>query len=925
MWLDRGGFGHLEWGVKIRFSMEPNLFKYVWRHSKREQVGILFLVLISLPFYFVSLDLPKSIVNQGIQGEGFEGPGSTQPFLQFDLPFRADPAGGPARLFDGFRLEQGDYLLALSFAFLGFVLVNGMFKFVINTLKGRRGERMLRRLRYELADRILRFPVPFVRRAKQAEMATMVKDEVEPLGGFIGDAFVTPAFLGGQALTAMFFILTQSLWLGLAAAGIVAVQAILIPKLRKRILSLGKERQLTARQLAGRIGELVDGAVEIHAHDTSNLERADIAARIGHIFRIRFEIYQRKFFVKFLNNFLAQLTPFFFYSIGGMLAYWGRLDIGALVAVIAAYKDLPGPIKELIDWDQRRLDVQIKYDQVIGQFQPPEMLDPARQDVAADPGPPLDGDIVCASVSLIDETNTKLVDSVNFTIPVTAHLAIVGNSSSGKEHLGMLLANLVRPGAGSITVGGRDLHDLPEAVTGRRISYVGQDAYLFPVSVGDNLLYGLKHRPLKEPTLDAGQRKAKARQVAESRRAGNTTLDLEADWIDYAAAGARDLQGLQAKMVEALSLVDMDEDLYRFGLTGTIDPLAQPEVAEGILRARAALIDRLAEEGASDLVVCFDPERYNRNATLAENLLFGTPTKPEFADEALAENPLILRFLREEGVLGNVLRMGETIAKTMVELLGDLPPGHPFFEQFGFIEEDELPDYRALVARAEKIGPEALSEAEQLKLRRLPFKYVESRHRLGLIDEARAERILAARRRIAERLERDDPGAVEFYRPDSYNAVASLQDNILFGRLAYGKAHAREIVGQAVTEVLDSLELRRIVLAVGLDYQVGVAGRRLTSIQRQKLAIGRALLKDPDLLIINEAAAVMDSATQREIGSRVLEARRGRGVIWTLQKAAWAEFFDRVVVMRAGRLVEQGTFHELNAPGSTLGELVAAG
>ena len=114
---------------------------------------------------------------------------------------------------------------------------------------------------------------------------------------------------------------------------------------------------MTARQLAGRIGELVEGGVVIHAHDTSNLERADLSHRLGKIFRIRYEIFQRKFFVKFLNNFLAQLTPFVFYAGGGVLALRGHLDIGALVAVIAAYKDLPGPIKELIDWDlapQRR-------------------------------------------------------------------------------------------------------------------------------------------------------------------------------------------------------------------------------------------------------------------------------------------------------------------------------------------------------------------------------------------------------------------------------------------------------------------------------------------------------------------------------------------------------------------------------------------
>jgi putative ABC transport system ATP-binding protein len=908
-----------------RDFMEPKLFKYIWRHSKREQAVILFLVLVSLPFYFISLDLPKSIVNKGIQGQGFEGPGSTQPFLQFDLPFAEDTAGGAFRLFDGFQLEQGDYLLSLSFAFLGFVFVNGMFKFVINTSKGRLGERMLRRLRYELTDRILRFPIPYSRRVKQAEVATMIKDEVEPLGGFIGDAFVSPAFLGGQALTALFFIIVQSFWLGLVAAGIVLVQAFLIPKLRKRILELGKERQLTARQLAGRIAELVDGAVEIHAHDVSNLERADIAGRLGHIFRIRFEIFQRKFFVKFLNNFLAQLTPFVFYSLGGMLAYWGRLDIGALVAVIAAYKDLPGPIKELIDWDQRRLDVQIKYDQVIGQFQPPEMLDPDLQDVDADPGPPLDGDLVCSGVSLVDETGTKLVDSVSFKVPVSMHLAIVGNGSSGKEHLGMLLASLLRPSAGSITLGGKDIHDLPQAVTGRRISYVGQEAYLFPVSVRDNLLYGLKHRPRDEAPRDEAERKAKERDAEESLRAGNTTLDAKADWIDYHAAGAKDADGLQARMIETLSLVDLEEDIYRLGLTGSIDPQARPAVAEGILRARAALLKRLADEGASDLVVNFDPERYNHQASLAENLLFGTPTKKAFAEGALAENTLVLGVLEEVGWLDNLLEMGATIAKTMVELFTDLPAGHPFFEQFGFINEEELPEFRTLVGRLEKSAPKALAEEEQLKLRRLPFKYIDARHRLGLITKPLEASVLVARRRIAERLEQSDPGAVEFYRPDKYNSAGSLQDNILFGRLAYGKAHAGDIVGRAMTEVLDGLDLRQTVTTVGLDCEVGVAGRRLTNIQRQKLAIARALLKQPDLLIINEAGAVMDGATQERLGTRILEARRGRGVVWTVQRAGWAKYFDHVLVMQAGRQVGQGAFEDLNEPGSALGELVAAG
>ncbi len=94
--------------------------------------------------------------------------------------------------------------------------------------------------------------------------------------------------------------------------------------------------------------------------------------------------------------------------------------------------------------------------------------------------------------------------------------------------------------------------------------------------------------------------------------------------------------------------------------------------------------------------------------------------------------------------------------------------------------------------------------------------------------------------------------------------------------------------------------------------------------QRQKLAIARALLKRPDLLIVNEAATVMDGATQTRLVDRILEERRGRGVVWTLQRAELSEAFDRVLVMRAGRMVEQGSYSELNRAGSALGELIAA-
>ncbi|MGL6210806.1 MAG: ABC transporter transmembrane domain-containing protein, partial [Paracoccaceae bacterium] len=435
--------------------MEPLLSRYIWTHTRPQQMWILFIVALSMIPYFMAFDLPKRIVNGPINGGGFETPDATQRFmtLSFDVPWI-----GTVTLFEGVDLERMSMLFALSGVFLGLVIVNGLFKFYINTYKGRLGERLLRRIRFELVDRILRFPPETFKRLKGAEVSSMVKDEVEPLGGFTGDAFVAPFLLGGQAATALLFIFLQSFWLGMITAALVAVQFTIIPRMRRRLLVLGRERQLTARQLAGRVSEIVEGIGSVHAYDTSNYERADIASRLGRIFKIRFDIYQWKFLVKFINNFLASVTPFLFYSVGGYLALNGRLDIGQLVAVIGAYKDLPGPLKDLIDWDQNRQDVQVKYTQVVNQFAIDGLLDPALQTVTPQHEPAvLANGLAAVNLGLADDSGAVLVERLNLKINPGEKLAVVGEAGSGAEALADAIARLVWPKTGKIAAGETDI------------------------------------------------------------------------------------------------------------------------------------------------------------------------------------------------------------------------------------------------------------------------------------------------------------------------------------------------------------------------------------------------------------------------------------------------------------------------------------
>jgi ABC-type bacteriocin/lantibiotic exporter with double-glycine peptidase domain len=79
---------------------------------------------------------------------------------------------------------------------------------------------------------------------------------------------------------------------------------------------------------------------------------------------IRFRIHERKFFMKPLNNFILQLTPFFFYTVSGVLVIEGRLSLGALVAVVTTYKDMAAPVKELFRYYQTAADIRVRYDEL---------------------------------------------------------------------------------------------------------------------------------------------------------------------------------------------------------------------------------------------------------------------------------------------------------------------------------------------------------------------------------------------------------------------------------------------------------------------------------------------------------------------------------------------------------------------------------
>ncbi|MBO6561920.1 MAG: ATP-binding cassette domain-containing protein [Nisaea sp.] len=869
--------------------MEPTIFRFIFRHSKKEQIFLLVLTGLSFPFLYYSLDLPKTIINQAIAGKNL-----------------------PQDIF-GYQIDQIPYLMLLSGIFLALVCINGGFKYYINVYRGQLGERMLRRLRYDLYARVLRFPLPHFRRVSQGEVIPMITSEVEPLGGFIGDAFSLPAFQGGTLLTILIFMFVQDPILGTAAIALYPVQAYLIPRLQKRVNELGKERVRTVRKLSDRIGESISGVQEIHANDSSRFALANFTTMLGEIYTIRFEIYRRKFFIKFLNNFIAQLTPFFFYSIGGVLVIKGDLTFGALVAILAAYKDLSAPWKELLTYYQRKEDSRIKYDQVVEQFDPAGSLTEAQQLDEPETPVSFNGPVALRNVGLTDDEGEVLLEGVSFEIAQGEHVAIAGPGGGGKDLLATVIARLVLPTSGSVTINGVDIAPLPESVTGRRIGYVGPGAFVFSSTIRDNILMGARHLPFGEP--DPSVFPDSPEQRADAEASGNSLDPISANWIDYQSIGA-DENGLKDRIAELLKVVGLEDEVYAIGLRGSLRAESEAEIANRILGARVRLRARLEELGLAGLVEPFDAEKFNTNASVAENLLFGTPVGDDFALDHLASDPYVRSVLDKVGLTGDFVHIGRDVAATMVELFKDLPPDHEFFAQYSFISADDLPEFQTLLQRADRVGLDGMEAEDKTRFLELPFKLIPARHRLGMISEELQARILEARKVFREELPAERQAALEFFSVDRFNLAASVQDNILFGKIAYGQADAGNQVGKVVAEVVESEGLRAIVIEVGLDAEAGIAGSRLTAAQRQKVAIARILLRRPDVIVLNEAIAVLDSGLQAPILSRICAEAEGRTVIFIAHRARLAQPFNRILVMSGGRVIEDGTFDSLNQEGT---------
>jgi ATP-binding cassette, subfamily B, bacterial MsbA len=152
------------------------------------------------------------------------------------------------------------------------------------------------------------------------------------------------------------------------------------------------------------------------------------------------------------------------------------------------------------------------------------------------------------------------------------------------------------------------------------------------------------------------------------------------------------------------------------------------------------------------------------------------------------------------------------------------------------------------------------------------------------------------------------------------------QDSILFNdsiknNILIGKQNATD------DEVMEALKIANayefvIDLPNGIETNIGDAGNKLSGGQKQRLNIARAVLKNPPIMILDEATSALDTESEKFVQVALENMMQNRTSIVIAHRLSTIQKADKIIVMKKGRIVEQGNHNELLALNATYANLV---
>lgn len=267
-------------------------------------------------------------------------------------------------------------------------------------------------------------------------------------------------------------------------------------------------------------------------------------------------------------------------------------------------------------------------------------------------------------------------------------------------------------------------------------------------------------------------------------------------------------------------------------------------------------------------------------------------------------------FFRQLGIVSEGM---ETIAQP-IDLI-DAPDAKPLRHSKGEIQIRDLSHHygreaggldhiNLTIQPGEKIGLIGRSGAGKSTLVKLLLRFYDVERGAILIDG----------QNIANVTQDSLRSHIGMVQQDSALLHRSVRDNILYGRPDASEAQMIAAAKQAEAHEF-ILDLQDPQGRTGYDAHVGERGVKLSGGQRQRVTLARVILKDAPILLLDEATSALDSEVEASIQETLYGMMQGKTVIAIAHRLSTIAQMDRILVMDAGRIVEEGTHSDLLAQG----------
>lgn len=783
---------------------------------------------------------------------------------------------------EAIALRRVDLLLRYCGIYLVAVLSASGMKYLINYLQTRIGEQTLEAVRRQLYAHIITLPMHFFRRTQPGMVVSSLITEVAAIGEFAAMALAVPITSILTLVAFAIYLLWLNPLLAVISMGIYPLALILVPLLQRRANRANSKRVDRTRDLSDCIAESVSGIHEIQGNGAFLIENKKFSKQLRRLRKVRVVWRLYRYAVKVSNNFFTNLSPFLIFIVGGYLTMQGRLEIGALVAFLSAQEKLYDPWRELIDFYQVYQDAKVRYRRIMDAYDVAldHRMEPDKRMALQ-----LENRVQLQNLSLVTESGVTLLNNVNLTLSPGEHMALVGFSGSGKSTLAQCIIQLHKHTGGQLLLGGEEITALTKRDVVNNVGFVSQSPFIFSGSIDDNLLYALR-----------------------ARKGAN------------ANGHAEDAPSLDRKL-SVLQQTGIFVDVLRFGLNTILNPETDADLIPVVIRLRSEFQSQFGESLDAYLEF-FDPEKYLVHASVAENLFLGAARDDRFEMDGLAGNTYFVQFLKDTDLMLPLISLGADLARQTVAILGNIEPDNLFFQKIP-MRPDELEDYRQVVEQIKNNRLLTAPKKHQLKLLHLALRFNAGLHKLVVLPDFLQQLILEGRAHFQQKVKKDYPNAFSFYDQKEYLPTLSILNNVIFGRSTTDNPIAQEKINQSMIQLLIEEDLLERVAGIGLRFDVGSKGERLSGGQRQKLAIARTLLKEPSVLIMDEATSALDNKSQSRIQNLLDKRWKGKTtLISVVHRLDIIKNYDKIAVMKSGKIVEIGTYDELMQRKGMLYELV---